>query len=371
MAEMLTTVLVPLDGSALAEYALPYAARLARAAGGRLVLVRAAPDAPARQRAEAELAAVAERLFTEGVPVEAHVRRGAAGDVILEGARAWAAGLIVTATHGRSGVGRWLHGSVADHVLRHAPVPVLLVSRACERRWPEGAAGGAGSRGRGRRRTVWAPCWCPWTAPPGVGGRCGRRASWPARWGRVCSWCRWHRTPGTPRARRPRAVLRHRRPGSGGGAGRGRGVSRSGGGPLAARRARRGDARRRRPGGPHHRPARPGAGRGGDRHGHPRAGRRRPGWCWAAWPPACCSWPVAPCSWCGRRRRPRRRRPLSAADGPRWRARRRPVGPVGLPAAPCAHRRGHRQRGSGRGRRTAARGRTRWRAAPARRPTCP
>jgi nucleotide-binding universal stress UspA family protein len=150
----LATILVPLDGSALAEYALPYALRLTRAAGGRLVLVRAAPDAPTRQRAEAELAATASRLFTAGAQVESHVRRGAAGDVILDGARAWEAGLIVMATHGRSGLGRWLYGSVADHVLRRAEVPVLLVSGVCERRWPApgagapaaaGAAGGAGT----------------------------------------------------------------------------------------------------------------------------------------------------------------------------------------------------------------------------------
>jgi nucleotide-binding universal stress UspA family protein len=151
---MLRTILVPLDGSALAAYALPYAARLARAAGGRLVLVRATPDAPSHQQAEAELGAVAERLFGEGVPAESHVRRGAAGDVILDGARAWEAGLVAMATHGRSGLGRWLYGSVADHVLRHAPVPVLLVSGVCERRWPAASPAPAGpgteSGGQGR-----------------------------------------------------------------------------------------------------------------------------------------------------------------------------------------------------------------------------
>jgi nucleotide-binding universal stress UspA family protein len=143
----LATILVPLDGSSLAGSALPYATRLARAAAGRIVLVRATPDAPAQQRAEAELTAVAERLFAAGVPVETHVRRGAAGDVILEGVRAWEAGLIAMATHGRSGPGRWLYGSVADHVLRHAEVPVLLVSGLCERRWPAPARAAAGAEG--------------------------------------------------------------------------------------------------------------------------------------------------------------------------------------------------------------------------------
>jgi nucleotide-binding universal stress UspA family protein len=47
----------------------------------------------------------------------------------------------VLATHGRSGLGRWLYGSVADHVLRHAPVPVLLISAGCAPAWPESGPG--------------------------------------------------------------------------------------------------------------------------------------------------------------------------------------------------------------------------------------
>jgi nucleotide-binding universal stress UspA family protein len=49
---------------------------------------------------------------------------------LLESAREWVADVIVMATHGRSGLGRWLYGSVADDVLRHAAVPVLLVPAA-------------------------------------------------------------------------------------------------------------------------------------------------------------------------------------------------------------------------------------------------
>jgi nucleotide-binding universal stress UspA family protein len=131
----LATILVPLDGSALAEHALPYAVHLAWAAGGRLVLIRAA-QAAARDDAEAALAATAGRLVAAGLPVESQVRVGEAGAVILEAARTGGAGLIVMATHGRSGLGRWLYGSVADRVLRHADRPVLLVPAACERRWP-------------------------------------------------------------------------------------------------------------------------------------------------------------------------------------------------------------------------------------------
>jgi nucleotide-binding universal stress UspA family protein len=42
-------------------------------------------------------------------------------------------------THGRGGVGRWIYGSVADHLLRHAQVPVLLTSAAAQRVWAEGS----------------------------------------------------------------------------------------------------------------------------------------------------------------------------------------------------------------------------------------
>jgi nucleotide-binding universal stress UspA family protein len=138
----LATILVPLDGSALAERALPYAVHLARAAGGRLVLIRATPAA-ARDDAEAALAATAQRLVAAGAPVESQARTGEAGAVILEAARAGGADLIAMATHGRSGLGRWLYGSVADRVMRHAPVPVLLVSATCERRWPPAPPPGA------------------------------------------------------------------------------------------------------------------------------------------------------------------------------------------------------------------------------------
>ena len=48
------------------------------------------------------------------------------------------AGLVVMTTHGRSGLGRWLYGSVADQVLRRTDVPVLLVPAAGDRAWAAG-----------------------------------------------------------------------------------------------------------------------------------------------------------------------------------------------------------------------------------------
>jgi nucleotide-binding universal stress UspA family protein len=168
------TILVPLDGSTLAERALPYATALAQAAGARLLLVRAAearavpeeatwvgetPAGGARgQRAPADREPAPTRR-TEGVgpdpvryldeiagglvgqAVEPSLVLGPPGEVIVREARERGADLIVMATHGRSGLGRSLYGSVADHVLRHAPAPVLLVSAVCEPAWPADGPG--------------------------------------------------------------------------------------------------------------------------------------------------------------------------------------------------------------------------------------
>jgi nucleotide-binding universal stress UspA family protein len=135
---MFTTVLVPTDGSPLAERALPFAEELAQAADGRLVLLRAAADAASLPHAEAELAMTAERLRQAGILVDTQVAIGKAGELIVDTAAGRDADLIVMSTHGRSGIGRWLYGSVADHVLRHAPVPILLVPASCAALWGEG-----------------------------------------------------------------------------------------------------------------------------------------------------------------------------------------------------------------------------------------
>jgi nucleotide-binding universal stress UspA family protein len=144
---MLKTILVPLDGSALSERALPYATALARRAGAHVVLVRAIlahtpPGADPtdtqvalRKRAEADLYAIAEQLGLAGVDVETHVYYDDAATAIIDAVQARHADLIVMASHGRTGVGRWIYGSVADHVLRHSPVPVLVVPAAVSCAW--------------------------------------------------------------------------------------------------------------------------------------------------------------------------------------------------------------------------------------------
>ena len=147
------TILVPLDGSALSERALPEATALAARSGARLLLLRVAVanfvtrnDPLTGEPRLADLAAdylrdVAARAGDRST-AETIEAAGEPGPVIGRVARERGVDLIVMATHGRSGIGRWLYGSVADYVLRHAPVPVLLVSPHCERPWTaEGVAG--------------------------------------------------------------------------------------------------------------------------------------------------------------------------------------------------------------------------------------
>jgi nucleotide-binding universal stress UspA family protein len=147
---MLQTILVPLDGSALAERALPFAMRISRAAGATLVLVRAGLDTrlaqldegliaclDASRQADVELAEVAGRLQAAGTPIETRVRCDDAVRTILDVARERQADLIVMSTHGRGGLGRWAYGAVADQVLRQARVPVLLVPATPRGTWPD------------------------------------------------------------------------------------------------------------------------------------------------------------------------------------------------------------------------------------------
>jgi nucleotide-binding universal stress UspA family protein len=132
-------ILVPLDGSVLAERALPFAEALAEASGSPLLLLCASyvanvpgldvADEQARMVTDSELylRRVATRLRRQEFAVETCAPYGLARQVIVREARVRRAWLIVMATHGRGGLGRALYGSVADGVVRQAPVPVLLL----------------------------------------------------------------------------------------------------------------------------------------------------------------------------------------------------------------------------------------------------
>jgi nucleotide-binding universal stress UspA family protein len=142
---MYRNIMVPLDGSPFAEHALPFAASIARRAGATLYLVRAhvpvAPlysdrelvvdeslDGTIRESEAAYLDAVVKRL-TEvvSVTVSRTLVDGPVADALHEHGSAVAADLVVMATHGRGGLSRFWLGSVADKLIRHLPMPILLV----------------------------------------------------------------------------------------------------------------------------------------------------------------------------------------------------------------------------------------------------
>ena len=134
--------LVTLDGSMVAEAILPAFLRVAYPLGLDIVLIRVVPTVPVaaedpghaqdsaeRMKAEAEayLRAVAATLSLDGLRVDTVVRTGEAPQEIIAGAQEVHADLIAMTTHGRTGLRRLLFGSVAEAVLRAAPVPVFIV----------------------------------------------------------------------------------------------------------------------------------------------------------------------------------------------------------------------------------------------------
>ena len=141
-------ILVPLDGSPLSEQAIPYAEALAKHTDADLMFMRAvltATLAPAvntfnqmlreggREYLDMHVAA-ARQL---GLRAEGHLWEDEAGYSILKMVETRSLDLIVMSTHGRSGLGRVVWGSVADYVLRHTPVPMLLIPRDVEARWTD------------------------------------------------------------------------------------------------------------------------------------------------------------------------------------------------------------------------------------------
>jgi len=136
-------ILVPLDQSELAEQALPHAVALAEAFGATIHLVSVvavqAPEAvPSAgmaaeweeqiDRARQYMSGIRKRIMT-GTKIETEwdVCQGDVAEEILRYCVQQECELIVMSTHGRSGTGRWVYGSIADRILRRAPASVLLV----------------------------------------------------------------------------------------------------------------------------------------------------------------------------------------------------------------------------------------------------
>jgi nucleotide-binding universal stress UspA family protein len=150
-------VLVPLDGSALAEQALPYAVAQAERFRSELILLRAVRSSlignglslaelgwvqeHACEWARDYLESIATQVRTRGIPVRLVVSRDPAHEAITQYAETNDVDLIVICSRGESGPSRWLMGSVADRVVRGATTPVLLV-RASAQKDHERAKGG-------------------------------------------------------------------------------------------------------------------------------------------------------------------------------------------------------------------------------------
>jgi len=156
---MYERLLVPLDGSPLAESVLPHAEEIATRFGSRVILLRVAPSLASfmaetipggglptagaeaelgvevaekeyqveQQSAGSYLDGIAARFTAKGLKADKLVREGPPGGVILETAHEQNANLIAMSTHGRTGIARTVLGSVADEVVRASHLPVLLI----------------------------------------------------------------------------------------------------------------------------------------------------------------------------------------------------------------------------------------------------
>lgn len=143
----LRKILLPTDFSGCANYALPYAAAIARATGATIVCVHVVePIVPAvgysslaepmpiadiseqlEDSAERELPQLAECDDFNGLEVEEVIVHGDAAAEIVRVAGEHEIDLIVVSSHGRTGLGRIIFGSTAEAVVRHASCPVLVV----------------------------------------------------------------------------------------------------------------------------------------------------------------------------------------------------------------------------------------------------
>ena len=141
---MYKRVLVPVDGSDVSEAIVPFTAEIAGPLDLDVILLFVRQTPPSRLATESPLttaqfvtaaravatdyvAEQATRMAAKGIRVEARVRSGRPVDEILAAAREEGVDMIAMTTHGRTGPGRLLFGSVAEGVLRHADVPVFLM----------------------------------------------------------------------------------------------------------------------------------------------------------------------------------------------------------------------------------------------------
>ena len=122
----LKSVIIPLDGSALAEESLPHVVELSKALGLKAILVRVTPHYEAESLSY--LRKIGEDLRFAGVlAVEERLLHGQPAASIVDFALEVEDNLVAMTTHGHSGPGRFLLGSVTDRVVGHSGDPVLVV----------------------------------------------------------------------------------------------------------------------------------------------------------------------------------------------------------------------------------------------------
>jgi nucleotide-binding universal stress UspA family protein len=140
-------IVVPLDGSKVAEQALSYAVDMVKAYNGELMLLRACDlpvgmidycgqayyelQAQSQDDAERYLERVRQSLELDR-PVHTRTLLGHTSDSILAATEAYQADLVVMTSHGKSGIDRWLLGSVAESFARRSTCPVLVLRRGDE-----------------------------------------------------------------------------------------------------------------------------------------------------------------------------------------------------------------------------------------------
>ena len=145
MIKRYTHILVPLDGSELAELALEDALSLAELNQAEVTLLRVIPPMDEviiagehtivldeqreikQEQSETYLRSVCQRKECRNLKMQTAIEFGPVGETIIDYAREHPIDLIVMATHGRSGLSRWFMGSVADKVVHGAAQPVLLI----------------------------------------------------------------------------------------------------------------------------------------------------------------------------------------------------------------------------------------------------
>jgi nucleotide-binding universal stress UspA family protein len=148
---MYKKILVPLDGSELAECVIPHVEALAKGCDTERVVLasvtervqgyrpfkdpsqplgeRLVPEVVGKKERQAQkyLDRIARTMMAEGIKVDTEVLLGDPAEEIVIYAKHPGCDIIVMSSHGRSGPSRWAYGSVADKVFRASCVPVLMV----------------------------------------------------------------------------------------------------------------------------------------------------------------------------------------------------------------------------------------------------